>query len=225
MKIAIATTFALVAAKEKKVPPRHPLQRLNKLKTFYQNFFQELADNETMKQGEADRRTVRAEAFIQNLEDAFNRPNCGYYVDDGKHGGPDPNPEVNFNTGKPRNRRTADNEDDLTEAVREWCAEEVQDNYYIKGAYTEQSEANWAECCQFDNEFCLGKAPRSGAGGNKKAYDRLSDNPQLKWKQITTGTRKWAQRYINNCNGMRKYNKAAKRANKMYKAVNEKYFA
>lgn len=37
----------------------------------------------------------------------------------------------------------------------------------------------------------MGKAPRSGAGGNQKAYDRLSDIPALKWKQITTGTRKW----------------------------------
>ena len=59
---------------------------------------------------------------------AFARDNCGYYSGEGKHGGPDPNPEINFN-GKPRNRRTADNEDDLLEAATEWCAEEVQDGY------------------------------------------------------------------------------------------------
>ena len=62
------------------------------------------------------------------MEVAFNRPNCGYYSGEGKHGGPDPNPEINFN-GKPRNRRTADNEEDLLEAAQEWCAEEVQDGY------------------------------------------------------------------------------------------------
>merc|ERR1712174_123898 len=103
----------------------------------------------------------------------------------------------NPNTGKERARRTADNEDDLKEAA-------------------------WALCCQLDNEFCMGKAPRSGAGGNQKAYDRLSDVPSLKWRQITTGTRKWAQRYINNCHGQRKFNKASKRANNMYKAVHKK---
>ena len=62
----------------------------------------------------------------------------------------------------------------------------------IGGVFTEQSEANWAECCQLDNDFCDGRQPgaRSGAA-NQKAYDRLSDNQPLKWKQITTGTRKW----------------------------------
>ena len=31
MKISSAVVFAVAAADEKKVPPRHPLQRLNKL--------------------------------------------------------------------------------------------------------------------------------------------------------------------------------------------------
>lgn len=227
MKIALATTVALAAAQkgEKKVPPRHPLQRLTKLGVFYDNFFAEMAAIGTMKQGEAERRAKRANEFLDSMRAAFERPNCGYYSGEGKHGGPDPNPEINPNTGKARARRTADNEDDLKEAATEWCAEEIQDGYFIGGSYTEQSEANWAVCCQLDNQFCMGKAPRSGAGGNQKAYDRLSDIPALKWKQITTGTRKWAQRYINNCHGQRKFNKASKRANNMYKAVNNKYFA
>lgn len=226
MKIALATTIAVAAAQknEKKVPPRHPLQRLAKLGVFYENFFEEMVEKEIMKQGEADRRTNRASTFLVSMETAFNRPNCGYYSGEGKHGGPDPKPEIKEN-GKPRNRRTADNEDDLKEAAMEWCTDEMADGYFIGGAYTEQSEANWAECCQLDSEFCMDRAPRSGAGGNQKAYDRLSDNMSLKWRQITTGTRKWAQRYINNCHGQRKFNLASKRANKMYKIVNAKYFA
>ena len=60
---------------------------------------------------------------------AFERPNCGYYSGEGKHGGPDPNPEINPNTGKARARRTADNEDDLKEAAAEWCAAEMEDGY------------------------------------------------------------------------------------------------
>lgn len=223
MKIAIATTIALAAGQEKKVPPRHPTQRLAKLGVFYENFFQDMADNGIMRQGEATRRNNRAQAFLENMGNAFARDNCGYYDDDSKHGGPDPNPELKQN-GKPRNRRTADNEDDLKEAAFEWCAEEAQDGYNIGGSYTEQSQANWAQCCVLDGEFCLGRAaPRSGAA-NQKAYDRLSNDPSLKWKQITTGTRKWAQRYINNCGGQRKNNLATKRANKMYKTIRAKYF-
>ena len=183
-----------------------------------------MADNEQMSQKEATRRTERANNFLGKMETAFNRPNCGYYSGEGKHGGPDPNPELKSN-GKPRNRRTADNEEDLLEAAQEWCAEEVQDGYKIGGVFTEQSEANWAECCQLDNDFCDGRQPgaRSGAA-NQKAYDRLSDNQPLKWKQITTGTRKWAQRYINNCHGQRKHKLASRRANKIYNQLKNQYF-
>ena len=72
-------------------------------------------------------------AFLDQMEAAFNRPTCGYYSGEGKHGGPDPNPEFKEN-GKPRNRRTADNEDDLKEAAMEWCADEMADGYckYLK---------------------------------------------------------------------------------------------
>ena len=59
MKIA---AFLAVAAHaqddDRKVPPRHPLQRLAKLGVFYQNFFDEMVDYSDMKQGESDRRTV-----------------------------------------------------------------------------------------------------------------------------------------------------------------------
>jgi hypothetical protein len=220
MKIALAT-IAMAHAAEKKVPPRHPLQRLNKLGVFYDNFAAEMVAEGKMKQGQADRFSARMDSFLQNMEDAFNRPNCGHYdADQGKHGGPDENPEINFNTGKPRNRRDID-EEDLAEATNEFCTERSADNYTNDAGVF--NEAVFAECCHFDSAYCNGKmAPRSGA---KKAYDRLSNNPELKWKQITTGTRKWAQRYINNCHGQRKFKKASKRANKLYKTWDERLFA
>jgi len=224
MKIALATTLALAAAKEKKVPPRHPNNRLNKLGIFYNNFFAEMVEKDYMKQGQADRYSKRMNDFLAKMGEAFDRETCGYYDDTSKHGGPDPNPEVN-SKGKPRNRRDEDgiHAEDLAEATAEWCADQMANNYFINGAYTELSDAHWAECCHFDNAFCNGKAPRSGAKANK-SYDRLSDLPELKWKQITTGTRKWAQRYINNCAGMRKHNLAVKRANKVYNRFNQKFF-
>jgi len=220
MKIALATTLAIVAAKDKKVPPRHPTQRLAKLGTFYENFFDEMVEKGIMKQGEADRRNERAQNFLTQMQNSFDRENCGYYDVTSKHGGPDPNPDQKEN-GKDRNRRTADNEEDLTEAAHGWCADEAADNYMVQGNY---SQENFVVCCQLDAKYCNGKAvPRSGAA-NQKAYDRLSDITSLKWRQITTGTRKWAERYINNCSGMRKGKKASKRSRRMHKVVAEKYF-
>lgn len=219
MKIALAT-IAMAHAAEKKVPPRHPINRLNKLGVFYDNFATEMVADGKMRQGQADRFSGRMVKFLASMEKAFNRPNCGYYSGDGKHGGPDPEPETNPNTGKPRNRRDID-EEDLAEATNEFCAERSADNYTnAAGVFNEDV---FAECCHFDAAYCNGQmAPRSGA---KKAYDRLSENSELKWKQITTGTRKWAQRYINNCHGQRKNKLASKRANKLYKTWDDKLFA
>ena len=76
------------------------------------NFAAEMVSMGKMKQGQADRFSDRMDNFLGNMKAAFERPNCGHYdADQGKHGGPDENPEINFNTGKPRNRRDIDEED------------------------------------------------------------------------------------------------------------------
>jgi hypothetical protein len=64
-------------------------------------------------------------------------------------------------------------------------------------------------------------APRSSAGKNN-SYDRLASEPSLRWRQITTGARKWVERYINNCGGQRKNNLGVKRIRKVYKKWDEK---
>merc|ERR1712220_31471 len=104
---------AIAAADDKKVPPRHPLNRLNKLKIFYNRF--------------ANRFAV---GMCNNFEAAFNRPNCGYYDSSSKHGGPDPNPEIREN-GKPRARRDDDEEAEVEadfEDLAAFCAENA-DNF------------------------------------------------------------------------------------------------
>jgi len=220
MKVSIATLALVAQADDRKVPPRHPLQRINKLGIFMDNFAAEMVSMGKMKQGQADRFSDRMDNFLGNMKAAFERPNCGHYdADQGKHGGPDETPEINFNTGKARNRRDMD-EEDLHEATHEWCAAEFADGYDNGAGF---SVANYAECCGFSDSYCIDgvQAPRSGKGN---AYDRLSNNPELKWKQITTGVRKWAQRYINNCHGQRKFKKASRRANKLYKTWDEKLF-
>lgn len=212
MKLALATLATVAVANDKKVPPRHPEQRLKKLGTFYDNFAVEMVEMGKMKQGQADRFATRMQNFVASMKSAFNRPNCGYYDADSEgHGGPDPNPEFR-DDGKARNRRSNVDEPDFVDFdeadAREMCDED---------------SARFADyCCAVDADAygpCAAKR-----SGKKSAYDRLSNNPELKWRQITTGTRKWAQRYINNCHGQRKNKLASKRAMKIYKTWDDKLF-
>merc|ERR1719436_2357109 len=80
MKVFVPALIA-VATAEKKVPPRHPLQRLNKLNKFANEW---VADNLDAKQAanwgpKFDRNTGRMERRFEQ---------CGYYDDSSEHGGP-----------------------------------------------------------------------------------------------------------------------------------------
>lgn len=220
MKLSLATMVAIAAADDKKVPPRHPLSRLNKLKIFYRGFADDVVTSR-LGDGVAGRFKLRfAESMCEKFEAAFNRPNCGHYdANQGKHGGPDPNPELRPN-GKPRNRRDADEpevEADF-EDLAAFCAENA-DNF---------SDGEAVYCCNLYNDghtdvdYCAGVNQAAVRSSKGNAYDRLSQNPSLRWRQITTGTRKWVERYINNCSGQRKNNLGVKRVRKVYKKWNEK---
>jgi len=223
MKISLLAVAA-VHATEKKVPPRHPLNRLSKLGTFYEAFADEYVRTQ-IGDGAADRFTARMGNFLDNMKSAFERPNCGYYDESTKHGGPDPNPDMREN-GVPRNRRDGDDgddnvDDDFTsdDVTLAWCAEPARDT----------SSDSWLNnCCCADSSLdgCAGVTPNCAQkgvrNGKGNAYERLADNGSLKWKQITTGTRKWAERYINNCSGQRKHNHAVKRAKNLYKNWSQK---
>ena len=81
MKLFISTLFAIAAAEDKKVPPRHPLSRLAKLNTFAAEW---INDNLSVKQaanwvGKFDRNTAR-------MQTRFSL--CGFYDDSTEHGGP-----------------------------------------------------------------------------------------------------------------------------------------
>ena len=82
MKLAIATIVAVASAQgEKKVPPRHPLQRLNKLNTFAAEWCNANLSEKAaaMWVGKFDRNVVR---FGRRFE------LCGFYDDTMEHGGP-----------------------------------------------------------------------------------------------------------------------------------------
>jgi hypothetical protein len=54
-------------------------------------------------------------------------------------------------------------------------------------------------------------------------YDK--NNPLVGIKQITTGYRKWAERYINECWGQRKSQFQVNRMNKWFKKLGDHYVA
>jgi len=221
MKLSLATMVAIAAADDKKVPPRHPLNRLNKLKIFYNRFAEDIVTAQ-LGEGVATRFANRfAVKMCNNFEDAFNRPNCGYYDSSSKHGGPDPNPEIREN-GKPRTRRDDDEEAEVEadfEDLAAFCAENA-DNF---------TDGEAVYCCNLSNDghtgdadYCSGVNQAAVRSSKGNAYDRLSQVPSLRWRQITTGTRKWVERYINNCGGQRKNKVGTKRVRNIYKKWNEK---
>ena len=142
MKISQALLFVIVSADDKKVPPRHPLQRLAKLTEFSAEILNEWYTFLPSKDAWIGKFANNAERMERN----FNRGNqrCGYYDEDNlPHGGPE------------RKRREDDDMD---------------------------------------------------------RYNR--EDPVQGTKQITTGFRKWAERYISQCSGQRQYQHQINRMNK-----------
>ena len=144
MKFSPALLFAVAAAEDKKVPPRHPLQRLNKLVEFSEEILNEWYSFLPSK----DAWVAKFAANAERMERNFNRGNqrCGYYDESSEHGGP---------ADAERKRRELNDMD---------------------------------------------------------RYNR--EDPTEGTKQITTGFRKWAERYISQCSGQRQYQHQINRMNK-----------
>merc|ERR1711988_1501106 len=144
MKFSTAVLVAVAPAEDKKVPPRHPLQRLAKLTEFSAEILNEWYTFLPSKDSWIEKFDANAERMERN----FNRGNqrCGYYDEDNlPHGGPEE-----------RKRRSDD----------------------------------------FDVD----------------RYNR--EDPSVGIKQITTGYRKWAQRYIAQCAGQKNNKYIVNRMNK-----------
>ena len=145
MKFSSAVLFALASADDKKVPPRHPLQRLERLT----QFTDEILDAWFTFLPSKDSWKAKFHKNAERMERNFNRDNqrCGYYDDSNlPHGGPAASDD--------RKRREVDEE----------------------------------------------------------RYDR--ENPAEGTKQLTTGYRKWAERYLSQCSGQRNYQHQINRMNK-----------
>ena len=97
MKLSLALLSAVAVADDKKVPPRHPLQRLNKLVQFSEELMNDWYSFLPSQQNWINKFAANADRMEKN----FNRGNqkCGFYdADNLPHGGPD------------RERRAADDE-------------------------------------------------------------------------------------------------------------------
>merc|ERR1712150_269716 len=81
MKTFALFTIAAVNADDKKVPPRHPLQRLNKLNNFAAEW---CVDNLSAK--EATNWTRKFNQNTARFERRFEL--CGFYDENAEHGGP-----------------------------------------------------------------------------------------------------------------------------------------
>ena len=142
MKFSPALLLAVASADDKKVPPRHPLQRLERLT----EFSAELLNDWYSWLPSKDAWVAKFANNAERMERNFNRGNqrCGFYDEFSEHGGP-----------AERKRR---DDDDVFR------------------------------------------------------YDR--EDPSVGMKQITTGFRKWAERYLSACSGQRVYKHQVNRMNK-----------
>ena len=147
MKFSTAVLVAVASAEDKKVPPRHPLQRLAKLTEFSAEILNEWYTFLPSKDSWVAKFATNAERMERN----FNRGNqrCGFYNADLPNGGP-------AKSDDDRKRREADDSMDR--------------------------------------------------------YNR--EDPSEGTKQITTGFRKWAERYISQCSGQRQYQHQINRMNR-----------
>lgn len=145
---------------DKKVPPRHPLQRLKRLVEFshemLDQWFINVASKDAWK-GKFERNAGRMKRAFDRVKAQSDSKACGFFDPSLLHGGPHPN----------RKRREIP---------------QLQLDYDYSDDY---------DYSAFD------------MGEDFDRYDRT--DPCVGSRQLTTGFRKWAQRYINQCNGQRVY--------------------
>jgi len=184
MKLLPAVFISFVAdAKEKKVPPRHPTQRLKTLRRFAKEWLNDNFQDDDYSKAQTASGLRNIERFSKRIEIRYNQlrwlalkgsndefeytkngekvdkdiKKCFFYDPEQPHG------------GRPRDRRDDDDEN-------------------------------------LDDDYDFGKA-----SDDLIRYDKK--NPLRGLRQIMTGYRKWAERYIDQCPAEKKDKKLSKWAN------------
>merc|ERR1712110_388475 len=106
MKFSAALLATVAFADEKKVPPRHPLQRLNKLTQFSEELLNNWFSHVPSKDAWVAKFATNADRMKRNFERGNQR--CGFYDEDQlPHGGPeqrkrrDVDDDLRYNTADP----------------------------------------------------------------------------------------------------------------------------
>jgi len=179
---------------DRKVPHRHPLQRLWRLYQFSEEIIQTHFYDSDMPEGKLDRLRGRIGKWLylaQRQSFLRNTKRCGFYNDGLEHGGPSGG-EAN-QAGGISNEQTLLNNGDANADVVPGELEIYNPRPNRRRRSDDDDDFNF-----LDNE----------------RYDR--EDPCVGIKQIMTGFRKWADRYIGGCGGQANHKHQVNRANKFY---------
>lgn len=179
---------------DRKVPHRHPLQRLWRLYQFSEEIIQSHFYESDMRPGRLDSLRGRIGKWLylaQRQSFLRSTKRCGFYNDGLEHGGPSGGEDNQ--AGGIANEQTQLNNGDANLDVIPTDFE-----IYNPRPTRRRRDAD-------DDEFNFVDTER---------YDR--DDPCRGIKQIMTGFRKWAERYIGGCGGQANHRHQVNRANKFY---------
>lgn len=206
MKIS-AVLFAAAAANDRKVPPRTPAQRLNTLHRFMREWVQTEIAGTINRPSRAANMIANGVARIEAKMTEAAAKECFFFDPSLPHGGPAP---------KDRKRRSSDwvgaELSRIQRDVDDNDALDFFDQYFAKQAKEAQGERGLGasgdvEVPSMDIQF----------------QERLSQEPNLAWKQIGTGFRKWILRYISECYGQREYSYHTNRLQKIHNRIKTAY--
>lgn len=218
MKLYSLAIVGLVAGgktDEKKVPPRHPLQRLNRLNDFISEIFEMHGDGAGIPEHRQAKWVEKFGSTTRRMEIAFRRQTkkCGFYnaddvanhgghASDGYHGDAADavGNDEHFNDGGYTGGDGADNRPVLS-------SEHI--NY--QGGLD-----NWHALKPHHDDHPTGRKRRA-AGDVGDGLDRYNrDDPCVGTLNIIQGYRKWSDRYLGLCGGQNKFEHHRRRALKWY---------
>lgn len=182
---------------DRKVPHRHPLQRLWRLYQFSEEIIQTHFYDSDMKAGKLDRLRGRIGKWLylaQRQSFLKGTKRCGFYNDGLEHGGPTGG-EDNQAGGIEYEQTLLNNGDANTDVVPDEL--EIYNPRPNRRRRSDDSSDD-SEFNFLDNE----------------RYNR--EDPCIGIKQIFNGFRKWSDRYIGGCGGQDNHEHQVNRAKKFY---------
>jgi hypothetical protein len=185
---------------DRTVPHRHPLQRLWRLYQFSEEIIQTHFYESEMRPEKLDKLRGRIGKWLylaqrQSFLRATKR--CGFYNANLPHGGPMSGSTSNEASHIPNEQTALNNPSANTDVI--------PDQLDIYNPRPNRKRRN----DELDTDFCDGDfCPDSDR------YNR--EDPCIGIKQIMTGFRKWALRYIGNCGGQANFSHQVNRSQKFY---------